>query len=69
VRKRKGPCAKVSSRIDGLEETDLDDGTYLDADTLEEAEGEALGMGPPDGANFIKILDEGRVVKRLGFGL
>ena len=56
-------------RVDGLNEIDLDNGYGLDADTLEEAEGEALQMGPPNGANFIKILDEGRVVKRLGIGL
>lgn len=56
-------------KVDGLEETEIGESCGLNAATKEEAEIEAQEMGPPHGANFIKILDEGRVVSRLGFGL
>lgn len=56
-------------RADGLDETEIGDSFGLNVDSLEEAEGEALSMGPPTGANLVKILDEGRVVKRLGLSL
>ena len=61
--------AAIFSRVDGLDETDIGNSYGLNAESLEEAEGEALGMGPPSGANLLKILDEGRVVKRHGIGL
>lgn len=59
----------IFSKVDGLDETDIGGGYGLNAATLEEAEGLALEMGPPAGANLLKILDEGRVVKRHGIGL
>lgn len=56
-------------KVDGLDETDIGESYGVNADNLEEAEGEARSMGPPGDANFVKILDGGRVVKRIGFGL
>jgi hypothetical protein len=54
---------------DGINQTDIGAPFGLNADTLEEADGDASAMGPPAGANFYKILDEGKVVKRVGFAL
>ncbi|SRR6266496_2214694 len=59
----------VFVKIDGLDETAIGGGFGLKAERLEQAESEALGIVPPAGTNFVKILDEGRVVRRLGFGL
>jgi len=56
-------------RVDGLDEEDLDSRHDLAADTLEEAEQEALRLRRPSAANFLKILDDGLVVKRLSLGL
>lgn len=56
-------------RIDGLSEAEVGGSSGLAAETLEEAEREALEMRKPEGANFAKVLEEGRVVSRLGFDL
>lgn len=59
----------IFSKVEGPDETHIGGSYGLEADTLDEAEGVALEMGPPAGANLLKILDEGRVVKRHGIGL
>lgn len=56
-------------KISGLKEAGVGNGYGLTAETLGDAEGEALKLPRPPGANFVKILDEGRVVKRLGLEL
>jgi hypothetical protein len=62
------PYSAVFVKIDGLDETDLGC-RDLKADTLEEATKEALTYPLPAGANFIKILQEGRYVHKVGVDL
>lgn len=52
--------------VDGLEETHHGGSYGLSADDLAGAEAEALKLTVPPGANCVKVLDEGRVVRRLG---
>jgi hypothetical protein len=57
-------------KIDGLDQTDVGSPVGLAATTTDEAENKALSLSRPEGANFIKILLEGRPVgERLGFAL
>ena len=51
---------------EGLEERDIGSSYGLSADSLDAAEQEALALPAPDGANFVKLLDEGWVVKTVG---
>lgn len=59
----------IFCRLEGLEEHAVGDGYWLIAESLVDAEDEALRIDPPAGSNFVKILDDARVVKRLGFSL
>jgi hypothetical protein len=59
----------IFARIEGLDESDFETTHGLQATRLDDACDEALTLHRPDGANFIKILDEGLVVKRLGLEL
>lgn len=56
-------------KIDGLDEEDIGTTIGLRADTNETAEDEALSLNPPEGANFVKVLKDGRRVAKLGFAL
>lgn len=57
-------------KIDGLEQTDIGSPIGLAATTTGAAEDEALSLSRPEGANFIKILLDGRPAgERLGFEL
>lgn len=58
-------------KVDGLDQTDIGSPVALTATTTDNAEKEALSLlGRPEGANFIKILLDGRPVgERLGFAL
>ena len=56
-------------KVDGLDESEVGNSHGLAAETLSGAEDEALSLPPPPGANFVKIFNEGRVVRRLGFAL
>ena len=56
--------------VDGLNQTDIGSAIGLAATTTDAAEDEALSLGRPESANFIKILLYGRPVgERLGFKL
>jgi hypothetical protein len=52
-----------------LEETEVGNSHSLLADTLAKAENEALRLHRPFGANLIKLLDEGLVVRRVWLAL
>lgn len=57
-------------RIDGLDQTDVGSRIGLAATTRDAAEDEALALARPEGANFVKVLFDGRPVgERLGFAL
>jgi hypothetical protein len=57
-------------RVDGLEQTDIASPVSLKATEADAAVDEALALSRPEGANFIKILLDGRPVgERLGFDL
>jgi hypothetical protein len=56
-------------KLDGLDEEDIGTAVGLQADTQDAAEDEALSLSQPEGANFVKILDDGRRVAKLGFAL
>ena len=57
-------------KVDGLEETDVGSAIGLVASTTDAAENEALELCRPDGANFVKVLFDGRQVgERLGFAI
>lgn len=59
----------IFCKKDGLEDSAIGNSYQLSADTLEDAEIEAMNLPKPDGANFFKILDEGQVVLTHGFAL
>ena len=56
-------------KIDGLDEEDVGTAIGLRADTKKAAEDEALSLNPPEGANFVKVLEDGKRVAKLGFAL
>lgn len=61
-------CA-VFVRMKGVVETHAANGYALSAETLENAEDEALKLPVPLGANFVKITDAGHVVRLLELSL
>ena len=56
-------------KVDGLVENDVGSSYGLMAENKKDAEKEAMQAMRPHGSNFVKVLDEGRVVSRLGFEL
>lgn len=55
-------------KVDGIDQTDVGPPFGLAATTTDAAENEALLIARPNGANFIKILHNGRPVgERIGF--
>ncbi len=56
--------------VDGLSETDIDPPYRLGATERDEAEDEALRLPRPEGANFVKLIRDGRYEDpKLGFAL
>lgn len=57
-------------KLDGLDRTHIGNGVGLGASTITEAEEEALALTPPEGANFVQVLLDGKPVSHdLGFAL
>jgi hypothetical protein len=54
---------------DGLDVRQFPGLFSLKAETVSEARDEALTISKPDGANFVQIWEEGRLIGDLGFGL
>lgn len=60
----------IFQKVDGLEEVDLEPMHGLKASLRADAENEALALPRPTGANFIKLIKEGRFESpKLGFDL
>lgn len=59
----------IFTTVGGLGEVEDCSSYVLAAESKEEAENEALKITPPHGTNFVKILDDGFVVGRLGLSL
>jgi len=58
----------VFLRVDGLNEREIEF-CQLSAGTVDEALAEAQTVIAPKGANLIKVLAEGRVVRKIGIDL
>jgi hypothetical protein len=56
-------------RVDGLEEFEVGNSVGLSALTQEDAAQEALSINRPEGANFVKLVKDGKVEKVIGFDL
>ena len=59
----------IFTTVDGFDEVEDPSSYVLAADSKEEAENEAMMITSPHGTNFVKILDHGLVVGRLGLSL
>jgi hypothetical protein len=59
----------IFTTIGGLGEVEDRSSYVLAAESKEEAENEALKITPPHRTNFVKIVDDGLVVGRLGLSL
>lgn len=58
----------VFVRVDGLDEREIEF-RQLSADTLDEALAEAMNMVAPNEANWIKVLADGHMVRKIGIDL
>lgn len=55
--------------LDGLGEEEVGSPYSLAATNRDAADDEALAMSAPHGSNFVKVIEDGRVVASLGFAL
>ena len=63
-----GAFEAVFLSVNGLEEREIEF-RALSGGTVDEASAEALNLAAPEGANLIKILAEGHLVRKIGIGL